>query len=201
MDRQMMGRWTDRWIDDGQIDRWMMDRWMRKIGCLGFLLQIFQDHPLQKHYDHNVTMVPKPQAPLPNTALLSLVLMAGTFFLAMMLRKFKNSSYFPGVVSTHPLAPLFPTLPCPSPKHSSKFLNVINSPSYPRFPFPIPSLPGPLAPTSFRLSLFRQAHLPFSACRGWEPSGEPGIVLREGGRSCGANGGAEPGKEERRPVH
>lgn len=62
------------------------------------LIKIFQDHPLQKHYDHNVTMVPKPQAPLPNTALLSLVLMAGTFFLAMMLRKFKNSSYFPGVL-------------------------------------------------------------------------------------------------------
>lgn len=47
-----------------------------------------------------MTTVPKPQAPLPNTALLSLVLMAGTFFLAMILRKFKNSSYFPGWVST-----------------------------------------------------------------------------------------------------
>ncbi|ELV11230.1 Band 3 anion transport protein, partial [Tupaia chinensis] len=60
------------------------------------LIKIFQDHPLQKDYDHNVVIVPKPQAPLPNTALLSLVLMAGTFFFAMMLRKFKNSSYFPG---------------------------------------------------------------------------------------------------------
>ncbi|XP_025773204.1 band 3 anion transport protein [Puma concolor] len=60
------------------------------------LIKIFQDHPLQKDYDYNVTTVPKPQAPLPNTALLSLVLMAGTFFLAMILRKFKNSSYFPG---------------------------------------------------------------------------------------------------------
>nr|AEB80400.1 SLC4A1 [Nomascus gabriellae] len=60
------------------------------------LIKIFQDHPLQKTYDHNVLMVPKPQGPLPNTALLSLVLMAGTFFFAMMLRKFKNSSYFPG---------------------------------------------------------------------------------------------------------
>lgn len=66
----------------------------------GFLLQIFQAHPLQQHYQHNVTMEPKPQAALPNTALLSLVLMAGTFFFAMMLRKFKNSSYFPGKVST-----------------------------------------------------------------------------------------------------
>ncbi|KAM7067363.1 band 3 anion transport protein isoform 1-T2 [Molossus nigricans] len=60
------------------------------------LIKIFQSHPLQKHYQHNVTLEPKPQAPLPNTALLSLVLMAGTFFFAMMLRKFKNSSYFPG---------------------------------------------------------------------------------------------------------
>ncbi|NWI08324.1 B3A2 protein, partial [Crypturellus soui] len=32
----------------------------------------------------------------PNTALLSLVLMAGTFFLALFLRKFKNSRFFPG---------------------------------------------------------------------------------------------------------
>ncbi|XP_054448989.1 band 3 anion transport protein [Pteronotus mesoamericanus] len=60
------------------------------------LVKIFQDHPLQKHYMHNVTIEPKPLAALPNTALLSLVLMAGTFFFAMMLRKFKNSSYFPG---------------------------------------------------------------------------------------------------------
>ncbi|KFP31131.1 Band 3 anion transport protein, partial [Colius striatus] len=32
----------------------------------------------------------------PNTALLSLVLMAGTFFLAFFLRKFKNSAFLPG---------------------------------------------------------------------------------------------------------
>ncbi|XP_055253585.1 band 3 anion transport protein [Moschus berezovskii] len=60
------------------------------------LVTIFQEHPLQKNYIHDVVTTPKPQAALPNTALLSLVLMAGTFFLAMMLRKFKNSSYFPG---------------------------------------------------------------------------------------------------------
>uniref|UniRef100_A0A8C8ZRU7 Anion exchange protein n=1 Tax=Prolemur simus TaxID=1328070 RepID=A0A8C8ZRU7_PROSS len=60
------------------------------------LIKIFQDHPLQRNYNSNVLTVPKPQGPLPNTALLSLVLMAGTFFFAMMLRKFKNSSYFPG---------------------------------------------------------------------------------------------------------
>uniref|UniRef100_A0A3Q3X689 Anion exchange protein n=1 Tax=Mola mola TaxID=94237 RepID=A0A3Q3X689_MOLML len=34
----------------------------------------------------------------PNTALLSLVLMAGTYFIAFYLRKFKNSSFFPGRV-------------------------------------------------------------------------------------------------------
>ncbi|KFO09404.1 Band 3 anion transport protein, partial [Balearica regulorum gibbericeps] len=34
----------------------------------------------------------------PNTALLSLVLMAGTFFLAFFLRKFKNSAFLPGRV-------------------------------------------------------------------------------------------------------
>ncbi|XP_072796159.1 band 3 anion transport protein [Vicugna pacos] len=60
------------------------------------LVQIFQDHPLQRNYDQNVPVIPKPQAPLPNTALLSFVLMAGTFFFAMVLRKFKNSAYFPG---------------------------------------------------------------------------------------------------------
>uniref|UniRef100_A0A8C2W548 Anion exchange protein n=1 Tax=Chinchilla lanigera TaxID=34839 RepID=A0A8C2W548_CHILA len=60
------------------------------------LIKIFQDHPLKETYDPNVPVVPKPQGPLPNTALFSLVLMAGTFTLAMMLRKFKNSSYFPG---------------------------------------------------------------------------------------------------------
>ncbi|KAM7334388.1 hypothetical protein ACRRTK_007708 [Alexandromys fortis] len=56
---------------------------------------IFQDYPLQQTYDP-VVMKPKPLGPVPNTALFSLVLMAGTFFLAMMLRKFKNSTYFPG---------------------------------------------------------------------------------------------------------
>ncbi|XP_043082694.1 anion exchange protein 2b isoform X1 [Puntigrus tetrazona] len=34
----------------------------------------------------------------PNTALLSLVLMSGTFFIAFYLRKFKNSAFFPGSV-------------------------------------------------------------------------------------------------------
>lgn len=63
------------------------------------LIKIFQDYPLQENYVP-VVMKPKPQGPVPNTALLSLVLMVGTFLLAMMLRKFKNSTYFPGKVST-----------------------------------------------------------------------------------------------------
>ncbi|XP_069552462.1 anion exchange protein 2b [Brachyistius frenatus] len=37
----------------------------------------------------------------PNTALLSLVLMAGTFFIALYLRKFKNSMFFPGRVRSY----------------------------------------------------------------------------------------------------
>ena len=38
----------------------------------------------------------------PNTALLSLVLMAGTFLIAFYLRKFKNSAFFPGRVRPVP---------------------------------------------------------------------------------------------------
>ncbi|KAI1889255.1 hypothetical protein AGOR_G00177260 [Albula goreensis] len=37
-----------------------------------------------------------PKTNEPNTALLSLVLMSGTFFIAFYLRKFKNSAFFPG---------------------------------------------------------------------------------------------------------
>ncbi|KAM5150149.1 band 3 anion transport protein isoform 1-T1 [Callospermophilus lateralis] len=60
------------------------------------LIKIFQDHPLKDQYEPPVIVKSKPQVALPNTALFSLVLMAGTFFFAMTLRKFKNSSYFPG---------------------------------------------------------------------------------------------------------
>uniref|UniRef100_A0A8C0HK92 Solute carrier family 4 member 2 n=1 Tax=Chelonoidis abingdonii TaxID=106734 RepID=A0A8C0HK92_CHEAB len=49
---------------------------------------IFQEHPLHGCGRANGTG--------PNTALLSLVLMAGTFFIAFFLRKFKNSRFFPG---------------------------------------------------------------------------------------------------------
>ncbi|XP_067397153.1 band 3 anion transport protein isoform X1 [Emydura macquarii macquarii] len=55
------------------------------------LITIFRTHPLQK--DYQAVAVPVAQ---PNTALLSLVLMAGTFFIAFFLRQFKNSSFLPG---------------------------------------------------------------------------------------------------------
>ncbi|XP_075578898.1 band 3 anion transport protein isoform X1 [Pelecanus crispus] len=58
------------------------------------LVTIFKDHPLKQHY--NVTAAIEPILPQPNTALLSLVLMAGTFFLAFFLRQFKNSAFLPG---------------------------------------------------------------------------------------------------------
>ncbi|NXL03260.1 B3AT protein, partial [Mesembrinibis cayennensis] len=60
------------------------------------LVTIFKNHPLKQHYD--VQSDVKPTGPAPNTALLSLVLMAGTFFLAFFLRKFKNSAFLPGKI-------------------------------------------------------------------------------------------------------
>ncbi|XP_071674146.1 band 3 anion transport protein isoform X2 [Patagioenas fasciata] len=60
------------------------------------LVTIFRDHPLKRYYDVQPTVQPK--VPEPNTALLSLVLMGGTFFLAFFLRKFKNSAFLPGKV-------------------------------------------------------------------------------------------------------
>ncbi|XP_028930328.1 band 3 anion transport protein isoform X2 [Ornithorhynchus anatinus] len=60
------------------------------------LIKIFQDHPLKRSYSSNDTWTHQPTVAQPNTALLSLVLMAGTFLIAILLRKFKNSSYFPG---------------------------------------------------------------------------------------------------------
>uniref|UniRef100_A0AAQ5ZQI0 Anion exchange protein n=1 Tax=Amphiprion ocellaris TaxID=80972 RepID=A0AAQ5ZQI0_AMPOC len=73
------------------------------------LVKIFQEHPLQNCYHgNNITSPslcnftsmaagnPGKVVGEPNTALLSLVLMAGTYFIAFYLRKFKNSSFFPG---------------------------------------------------------------------------------------------------------
>ncbi|KAM6918816.1 anion exchange protein 2a [Xenentodon cancila] len=72
------------------------------------LVKIFKEHPLQNCHHSNITVSPSlcnhtmaagsPRKVVgePNTALLSLVLMAGTYFVAFYLRKFKNSSFFPG---------------------------------------------------------------------------------------------------------
>lgn len=60
------------------------------------LVTIFKHHPLRREY--SVQSEFQPGVPEPNTALLSLVLMAGTFFLAFFLRMFKNSSFLPGKV-------------------------------------------------------------------------------------------------------
>ncbi|XP_018621189.2 anion exchange protein 2b isoform X3 [Scleropages formosus] len=84
------------------------------------LVKIFHEHPLQRCSLDNITMenstvedvtVVNTSTVLqlnssspglvktwgePNTALLSLVLMSGTYFIAFYLRKFKNSAFFPG---------------------------------------------------------------------------------------------------------
>lgn len=78
--------------------------------CLS-AVQIFMDHPLQSCYgkedndtalsstnDTSTSSVAPQTLNQPNTALLSLVLMSGTFFIAYYLRKFKNSAFFPGRV-------------------------------------------------------------------------------------------------------
>uniref|UniRef100_A0A3Q1GW57 Anion exchange protein n=1 Tax=Acanthochromis polyacanthus TaxID=80966 RepID=A0A3Q1GW57_9TELE len=84
------------------------------------LFKIFKTHPLILNYDHlndsldnpfhpiihkreesrpdgNVTVVEvEYERPYPNTALLSMCLMFGCFFIAFFLRQFKNGHYFPG---------------------------------------------------------------------------------------------------------
>ncbi|XP_078071673.1 anion exchange protein 2-like isoform X2 [Mustelus asterias] len=76
------------------------------------LVKIFQDHPLRGCSNITETVLVQPshnttngtsggsgkRTGEPNTALLSLVLMAGTFFIAFFLRKFKNSRFLPGRV-------------------------------------------------------------------------------------------------------
>ncbi|KAK5920212.1 hypothetical protein CgunFtcFv8_024047 [Champsocephalus gunnari] len=73
-------------------------------------LWIFQEHPLKNCYHGNITASPSlsnftsaagdPGKVVgePNTALLSFVLMVGTYLIAFYLRKFKNSSFFPGTL-------------------------------------------------------------------------------------------------------
>uniref|UniRef100_A0A8C0H1S2 Anion exchange protein n=1 Tax=Chelonoidis abingdonii TaxID=106734 RepID=A0A8C0H1S2_CHEAB len=52
------------------------------------LYKVFTEHPLLKFYP--------PSLMQPNTALLSLILMLGTFFIAFFMRKFKNSRFLGG---------------------------------------------------------------------------------------------------------
>ncbi|PIO27431.1 hypothetical protein AB205_0070180 [Aquarana catesbeiana] len=87
------------------------------------LFKVFQEHPLTncntknltEPEDMNVTSislqnstaVPTRILGQPNTALLSLVLMAGTFFIAFFLRKLKNSNFFPGRLDADEVQPIF----------------------------------------------------------------------------------------------
>lgn len=96
------------------------------ITCPSPHLQIFKTHPLILNYDHlnaskenpfhpiisehkevhsdgNVTLHNvEIERPYPNTALLSMCLMFGCFFIAYFLRMFKNGHYLPGPVRRCP---------------------------------------------------------------------------------------------------
>lgn len=96
--------------------------------------QIFKAHPLILNYEHlnassedpfhpikktNITYHPDGnvtehheiiERAYPNTALLSMCLMFGCFFIALYLRGFKTSTFFPGPVSVLSLPFLFKTL-------------------------------------------------------------------------------------------
>lgn len=66
-------------------------------------LQVFKEHPLMSVYPNDTTIAngyhdDQLVFNQPNTALLSLVLMMGTFFLAFFLRKFRNSRFLGGKV-------------------------------------------------------------------------------------------------------
>lgn len=72
--------------------------------------QIFAEHPLLRFYPPNLqrnlntSILPADSTALdirmqPNTALLSLILMLGTFFIAFFMRKFKNSRFLGGKVN------------------------------------------------------------------------------------------------------
>uniref|UniRef100_A0AAY4DWQ7 Anion exchange protein n=1 Tax=Denticeps clupeoides TaxID=299321 RepID=A0AAY4DWQ7_9TELE len=68
------------------------------------LAKTFLQHPLRRSDNTTASILPANEtmhvpsivSGEPNTALLSLVLMSGTFFIAFYLRKFKNSAFFPG---------------------------------------------------------------------------------------------------------
>lgn len=66
-------------------------------------LQVFKEHPLMSVYPSDTTTANAFHDDhlvfnQPNTALLSLVLMMGTFFLAFFLRKLRNSRFLGGKV-------------------------------------------------------------------------------------------------------
>lgn len=67
---------------------------------------MFKEHPLMALYPTEFTVglqdVDGPLFNQPNTALLSLVLMIGTFFIAFFLRKFRNSRFLGGKVRNCP---------------------------------------------------------------------------------------------------
>ncbi|XP_062287314.1 anion exchange protein 3 [Scomber scombrus] len=62
------------------------------------LIKVFKEHPLMATYHDSNTPAPMAHDAInqPNTALLSLVLMMGTFFVAFFLRKFRNSRFLGG---------------------------------------------------------------------------------------------------------
>lgn len=65
-------------------------------------LQVFREHPLMAVYSSEDPLLDDQYGPIynqPNTALLSLVLMMGTFFVAFFLRKFRNSRFLGGKVN------------------------------------------------------------------------------------------------------
>ncbi|XP_053739761.1 anion exchange protein 2a [Synchiropus splendidus] len=71
------------------------------------LAKIFKENPLCCYVNNTATLLPGNTTGAhlrvnedPNIALMSLVLMGGTFLMACYLRKFRNSSFFPGRVST-----------------------------------------------------------------------------------------------------
>lgn len=63
------------------------------------LIKVFKEHPLMAVYPTDTSGFHSMDGPVhnqPNTALLSLVLMMGTFFVAFFLRKFRNSRFLGG---------------------------------------------------------------------------------------------------------
>uniref|UniRef100_A0A672K0F6 Anion exchange protein n=1 Tax=Sinocyclocheilus grahami TaxID=75366 RepID=A0A672K0F6_SINGR len=83
--------------------------WRYKSPCTRHINFVFQEHPLMKSYPtapvlpafkpidpQGFSVIGEPILNQPNTALLSLVLMMGTFFVAFFLRKFRNSRFLGG---------------------------------------------------------------------------------------------------------